>query len=250
MVGLTISFLLFFLVGNAFAQSSSFPSAQPTQLMTDLKYPDPIQIGQAQLYPSTPLYSLKTIREGIELKFSATPRVKLIRYFEFSVRRLREVEALISKDKQGWIEPTLVSYRQDVDTLYDLAAEDTDIWVADRLGEQLNWLVNRYDKLKDPRAQLAARASIERLVKHNSRMLANPKIDQGQLIGKIALDQSLGCLFLIKEATNSALTQAERVLIGDDATSCLEDINGPLSGQLKDTYFRQIISGGSPTSPF
>lgn len=239
LLGLTVSLLSFVLAGNVFAQSPSFPSVVPTKLMTDLKYPDPIKIGQAQLDPSSPFYFLKTIREGIELKFSTTPRIKLIRYFEFSVRRLREVEALILKDKQQWIEPVLVSYRQDVDTLYDLVSEDTDIWVADRLGEQLNWLISRYDKLKDPRAQLAARASIEKLVKHNSRMLADPKIDQGQLIGKIALDQSLGCLFLIKEATDSALTQAERVLIGDDAGKCLEDINGPLSGQLKDTFFRQ-----------
>jgi len=41
-------------------------------------------IGQSKIYPTSPLYFLKSVKEILELKFAPTSEIKAIRYLEFS----------------------------------------------------------------------------------------------------------------------------------------------------------------------
>lgn len=165
-----------------------------------------VDFGSSRINPASPLYFLKTIREGFEMHLAQTGRVKTIRQLEFATRRLREVNSLISTNRQDLIEATLIRYWSHIQNLPE---QETEPDIADRIRENLKidlqFLNRSYDQLLDPRARMAVRATINKLVQR--RDLENDA-------------RSSGCSFLTKVASSSALTEVERAIYGQRAQRC------------------------------
>lgn len=165
-----------------------------------------VDFGASQINPASPLYFLKTIREAIEMHLAQTGPVKTIRQLEFSTRRLREVNSLILVDRQDLIEATLIRYWSHVQNLPE---RETDKDLAERIKENLKidlQFLNRiYGQLSNPRAQIAVRSTINKLVQRKD--LENDA-------------RSMGCSFLTKVASSSALTEAERAIYSERAQNC------------------------------
>lgn len=164
-------------------------------------------IGQSRIYPASPFYFLKTIRENIELKFAATPRVKLIRQLEFATRRLREVKSLVAKGSEDPVAPTLEKYWYHLQSLPDKDLKDKELVtkINESLSIHLQVLQTVYSQLSNPRAKMAIRATINRLVgradlPRNARLQA--------------------CIFLTKEASSSALNETEKAVFLERALKC------------------------------
>lgn len=164
-------------------------------------------IGSSRIYPASPFYFLKTIRENIELKFAATPRVKLIRQLEFATRRLREVKSLVGNKSEDLIVPTMERYWYHVQSLPDKDLKDKELVarIKESLSIHLQVLQTVYSQLSNPRAKMAIRATINRLVgradlPHSARLQA--------------------CIFLTKEASSSALNETEKAVFLERALKC------------------------------
>ncbi len=153
-------------------------------------------IGQSRISPASPLYFLKTIRENIELKFAATPRVGQIRQLEFATRRLREVKSLIPITRQDLIEPTLERY------WYHLQAVDN---AGEVLGIHIETLESIYSQVSNKRARMAIRATVNRIVQR-ADLLGSAKVP--------------ACNFLTKEASSSGLNEVEREILSGRGSNC------------------------------
>lgn len=159
-------------------------------------------IGESRISPASPIYFLKTIRESIELKFAATPRVKMIRELEFATRRLREVKSLIPTDHQDLIEPTLERYWYHLQNLPEKLELET-------LAIHLETLERVYNQVSNTRAKMAMRAAINRLV-NRADLPRSAKLP--------------ACTFLINEASSSSLTEVEKAILLERAQKCFKSI--------------------------
>lgn len=198
---LVITCLIFFSAKPALAQAES--------------------IGQSVIYPSTPWYFLKTVREIIEFKLSTTQETKVIRQFEFANRRIREVNSLVNYRKEEWIPPTLERYYATVTPLKGWAGAAEKTWIGDRLAGHLFLLADLHSQVENPQAKRAIRVAVTRLTVELdllAKELIEPQLSQ--IHAKITPAKIYGCNFLVKEATSSALTQAERVLLTSQAREC------------------------------
>lgn len=164
-------------------------------------------IGQSKIYPTHPLYFLKSVREILELKFAPNKEIKAIRYLEFSQRRIREVKALVEARRADLIAPTLEHYLfnlQKVLGLTDLKNEAKAKQVADTVYMHLQNLEDIYSKTDHE----AARRSIRTTLFKISELSRQSKI----------------CDFLIKEASSSALNEVEIEVLRQRANTCLQGL--------------------------
>lgn len=156
-------------------------------------------IGQSRISPASPIYFLKTIRENIELKFAATPRVTQIRQLEFATRRLREVKSLIGSSSEALIEPTLERY------WYKLQNVSEKEGLRDVLSIHLETLEGLYNQISNLRAKMAVRAAVNRII---------------QRVDVPAGSKLVACNFLAKEASSPAFTRAEKAVLLERTQKC------------------------------
>lgn len=166
-------------------------------------------IGQSQIHPAHPLYFLKTVRENIENAIALTPRVKLIRQLEFATRRLREVKALVSNNRQDLIEPTLERYWFHISKLpdKDIRDEELSLRIKESLVVHLQTLDRLYPQLSSTGAKMAVRSTLNRLMGR----LDIPNFARLPV-----------CDFLAREASSSALNQSEQVILAIRSKNCLK----------------------------
>ncbi len=169
-------------------------------------------IGYSRLNPASPFYFLKTIRESLELDLALTPRTKLLRQLEFATRRLREARTLISKNAD-LIPPTLERYSSYLNSLPDKNLEDSEVGlrIKESLSIHLDTLYQMYAEVSAPRAKMAIRAAINRIIQ---------RADVPQLTKLPA------CSFLSHEASSSALNQTEKYVLAQRAQKCFQTL-GP-----------------------
>lgn len=167
------------------------------------------EIGQSRIHPAHPLYFLKTIRENLELKFAGTPRTILLRKLEFATRRLREVKSLIAVGNFELIIPTLGKYSSIIGSLPDRGIEDQKLVsiIETNLSNHLEVLQLIYSQTEDKKAKMSIRAAINRITLRSDLTPAT---------------RFLGCEFLSKEASSSALNDVEKEIILQRARKCRE----------------------------
>ena len=168
-----------------------------------------IDIGSSKIYPASPFYFLKTVRENIEMHLAQTPRVKMIRQLEFATRRLREVSSLVSAKREDLISATLERYWFHIHSLPDKNPEHLDIAarVKEDLGVDLQFLQRIYPQLSTPTAKMFVRSTINKILQRDD------------VTGD---SRKLGCSFLVNEASSSALNEVERAILTERAQKCLK----------------------------
>lgn len=167
-------------------------------------------IGYSRISPASSFYSLKVVREYIELKLALTSRVKMLREMEFAIRRLREVSTLV-KINQDLIQPTLESYYASLKTLPESNLDNTEIaaMIRNNLVIHLQVLRHIYDLVSNLKAKMAIRTAMNRII-------------QRQDVPSFA--KMPVCNFFIKEASSSALNQTEQVVLLERANKCFNDL--------------------------
>lgn len=167
------------------------------------------EIGQSRIHPAHPLYFLKTIRESLELKFAGTPKTVLIRKLEFSTRRLREVRSLIKAGNFELIIPTLEKYSSIIGSLPDQGIEDYELVriIETNLSNHLEVLQMINNQITHSRAKMAIRSAVNKITLRSDLTPST---------------RFLGCEFLSKEASGSALNEVEREILLQRAQKCLE----------------------------
>lgn len=168
-------------------------------------------IGFSRIDPSSPIYFLKTIRENLEFKLALTPRVKLLRQLEFATRRLREARTLVNENVE-LIPITLERYSFLINNLPDKNLEDSEVLtrIKESLAVHLDSLYVMYNQLSNPRAKIAIRATVNRII-HRADIPQYAKLP--------------ACNFLVKEASSSALNSTEKFVLTDRAQKCLKSLN-------------------------
>ena len=155
-------------------------------------------IGYSKLTPASPFYFLKGVREEIELRFALTPHVKNLRKIEFATRRLKEARALVTKN------PYLIPA-----SLERYIAQINDIphtYLGADLAVHLEVLQKMYDDLSNTRAKMSIRSVVNKIVQRKDI----------PSLSKLSV-----CKFLQKEASSSALNQAEQTITLERAQKCL-----------------------------
>ena len=166
-------------------------------------------VGVAKIDPSSPSYFLKTIREGIELKFAATVKTKLIRHLEFATRRLREAKSLVGGKNEELIQAGMERYWSSLTQVLSYEAKDEELTILSNhvSAIHLKELMLLYSKLSNPKAKLGVRSIIHRL------------LQDSEIKGGL---RDSGCNFLLSESSSSALTQSESVIYKERALKCFE----------------------------
>ncbi|MBI4036602.1 hypothetical protein HY386_01865 [Candidatus Daviesbacteria bacterium] len=194
-----------------------------------------VEIGESLIYPSSPLYFLKGIRERIELMLSSNNKAKAQRELEFAQRRLREVRALIKHQRQDLIDSTLERYKASLNEARSLSAPDSSLQlpVGEAISRHLDVLQRVHDQVGNPRAKQAIRAALERGMEHLQTMQKRlDLVQQQELIRKTALRQALACNLLAREASNSGLTDTDRVYLTQKVKDCQQNIRENLKDEL------------------
>lgn len=192
---ITILPLIFFLSAMIFLGSCSTAYAME-------------EIGQSRIHPAHPLYFLKTVRENLELKFAGTTKVVYIRRLEFATRRLREVKSLIGVGRFELIISALENYLSQINALPDKGMQEKDIlkMIGDNLSIHLEVLQALYSQIETPRAKMAIRAAINRIMQREDLPIpARENI----------------CNFMEKEASSSALNEVEKAVLLQRVKKCL-----------------------------
>lgn len=168
-------------------------------------YAQTTDIGQSRITPASPFYFLKTIREGLELKFAGTSRVRLLRELEFATRRIREVKTLIPIN-QDLIAPTLENYISHVNNLNNIPQDgDSDVKIIQGLNTHVSVLTQVYDTASNPRAKMAIRSALNKLIQRI----------------EISNTQKLSvCNLFYSEASSSSLNQTEKFVLMERAREC------------------------------
>lgn len=192
-------------------------------------------IGYSQIHPAHPLYFLKTVREILEIKSAGTNNIKVLRYLEFSTRRIREVNSLVKNNNPDLIPPTLEKYWLNftrLNGLVNVTDKNLITLVNDSLNQHINVLENIYSQTDNKRAKMAIRLTINRISEEN--MLLLDKINQvikgdsksalAEEIQKINLNQVLTCNLLIKQASESGLNDVEEIVLKERANKCQQNI--------------------------
>ncbi|MBI4039175.1 hypothetical protein HY384_04440 [Candidatus Daviesbacteria bacterium] len=167
-------------------------------------------IGQSQLDLSSPFYFLKGVREYLELKFAQTYRVTILKQFEFAIRRLREAKALTTK-RQDLIQVTLERYIAHLNRIPDSRKNDEfEILMRNNLPIHLEVLAQIYDSTSNLKAKMALRSAMNRIIRRTDLPLE----------AKVPV-----CRLFSKEASSSALNQAEQTVLSQRAQKCFESLN-------------------------
>lgn len=163
-------------------------------------------IGQSKISPASPFYFLKVIKENFELKYTDPAQTDL-KQLEFTIRRLREVKALISKN-EDLIEPTLIKFQQQLKQVTEAGKvkPGTAAKIREDLINNLQVLQEIYDNIKNSRAKRAVRSTIYMMVQ---------RADIGSSVRLSACD------FLAKQATASALNKTEEIVWQERAQNCV-----------------------------
>lgn len=188
-------------------------------------------IGQSRIHPASPLYFLKTIREILELKSSPSNGIKLLRYLEFSTRRIREVNALFKNNRPDLIPQTLEKYwghLNKLNSLVNIHDNSAMRQIVESMTQQLNTLETIYDQIDDRRAKMAIRLTLNRVSSEN--VILFTKINKGvketikpsahDVVQKIYLNQILTCNLLVRQASESGLNDVEKVVLKERAQEC------------------------------
>lgn len=243
-----VSALVFSLIltscGSVYAQSS-------IELINSFDASPSANLGESLIYPASPLYFLKAIREKIEVLLDSNDEIKAIRQVEFMQRRLREVTSLIKHNRQDLIPETLEQYKVNLKNLGSIRqSEEVQIEVAEAVSEHLDVLQRLFGSTGDTRAQQAIRATILRSQDFNMTALSKLSLPKQQLlIGKIAQNQTVACKFITKEADSSAISDTEREYLSTQAKKCQEDVMVNLKDQLLELLKqKQLQSTSSATS--
>lgn len=164
-------------------------------------------VGVAQIDSSSPIYFLKTIREGIELKFATTTKTKLIRQLEFATRRLREAKSLAGGKNEELIQAAMERYWSSLTQVLSYEAKDEELTILSShvSAIHLKELMALYSKLSNTKAKLGVRSIIHRL------------LQDSEIKGGL---KDSGCNFLLSESSSSALTQSEQVIYKERALKC------------------------------
>lgn len=164
-------------------------------------------VGSARIDPSSPIYFLKTIREGIELKFATTTKTKLIRQLEFATRRLREAKSLLGGKNEELIQAGMERYWSSLTQVLSYEAKDEELTILSShvSAIHLKELMLLYSKLSNPKAKLGVRSIIHRL------------LQDSEITGGL---KDSGCNFLLSESSSSALAQSEQVIYKERALRC------------------------------
>lgn len=187
---------------------------------------------QSKIHPAHPLYFLKSVREILEIKAAATENIKVLRYLEFSTRRIREVNTLAHNNHPDLIPPTLEKYWLNFNKLNGLVnVTDQDLMrqITDSLAQHLTILERVYHQLGSKRAKMAIRLTIQRIFEENQLLL--DKISQQtseknkDIVQKITLNQILTCHLLVKQASESGLNDVEKVVLIKRANQCQKIIS-------------------------
>ena len=143
------------------------------------------------------------------MSLALTPRVKLIRQLEFSTRRLREVKALISSNRQDLIEPTLERYWFHISKLPDKDVKDEELLarIKESLVVHLQTMAIIYPELSTPNAKMAVRSTLNRLM---------GRVDI-PIFARIPV-----CDFFENVASSSALNRTEQIILKMRAENCLK----------------------------
>lgn len=236
---LTFSFVLLGPCNIAFAQDSTNSALQLTDVATD---PGAVEVGESLIYPGSPLYFLKAIREKIETALDGSQEAKAMRQIEFAQRRLRETKALLKHKNQDLIDSTLEKYRNHLKTAQDIATnnQDLQVKVAEATSRHIDVLTRVYDQVGNPRAKQAIRAAIERSEEQQRLLLQRLDLARQQkLIRATALRQAHACRFMAREATASGLTDTERAFLKDRVTECLKNVRENLRDELQEIRQRR-----------
>src|SRR3989344_4082602 len=163
-------------------------------------------IGYSSLDPSNPFYFIKGIREEIELKLALTPYVKHVRHLEFATRRLREARNLVDKNP-SLIPASLERYTSNLNTLLDrrTISGELALKIESSLTSHLLVLQKMHEDLKDNNAKRSIRSAVDKI-------LRRPDIEKPARLK--------ACEFLEKEASSSALNQAEQIVTKERAQKC------------------------------
>ena len=206
-------------------------------LINSLEASHSANFGESLIYPASPLYFLKAMREKIEVFLDGSQKTKAMRQVEFAQRRLREVASLIKHNRQDLIPPTLEQYKLHLQNVGNLTSRDEDLQLSagETVSSHLDVLEGFYGSTGEERAKQAIRAAIVGAQDFNSSLLKDLSLPKQQkLIDKIAKPQALACQFLMREASSEALNDTERVDLGQKVTKCTEDVRMNLKDKLEE----------------
>ena len=230
---LTISLAVLGPCNLVFAQNSS--SAAELDNLPGLNEAGAVELGSSLIYPGSPLYFLKAIREKIELLTSSSAEAKMQRELEFAQRRLREVNAMVKSKKQDLIDETLERYKDHLAKASEIALNNDELnfKIGEASSRHLDVLQRVYDQVGNPRAKQAILAAIERIQEQNKTLLQKLNLEsQQKLIRTSALRQALACKLLIREATSSGLTDTEKVALQEEVKKCRQNARENLKDEL------------------
>lgn len=170
-----------------------------------------IDVGYSQIHPASPFYFLKGVRESLEMALAQTPRVRMLRQLEYSNRRLRETKSLLREKREDLIQATLERYWYHFNEVLIFRPRDEDLTLTIRhyVDIHLKEFDKIYNQLSSQTAKMAIRANINRLM------------EKSDVSGEVRV---FGCNFLLKESSSSALTEVERMVLGERAESCFEKL--------------------------
>lgn len=194
-----------------------------------------VDIGESLIHPASPLFFLKALREKIEFALAGSTEVKAQRQLEFSQRRLREINALVKKNRQDLMDSTLERYKFHLSEAQNLSnsREDLTAKVGEATARHLDVLQRVYDQVGNPRAKQAIRAAVERNEEHIRKLLQKLSlVEQQKLIRQTAKRQAMACIFLEREASGSGINDTERQYLGQKVKDCQQNIKDNLKDEL------------------
>lgn len=162
-------------------------------------------LGQSQIHPAHPLYFLKAVREGLEMHLAQTSKIKAIRQLEFATRRIREIRSLTHVNRQDLIHSTLERYW--VHVLSSLSKGEAELGgeITNSLVVHTQTLEGIYLKLSNLQAKMAVRSTLNRIMERV----------------KLPISARMSiCNLFIKEASSSALTETEQMVLKTRAEKC------------------------------
>lgn len=161
-----------------------------------------------QISPSSPLYFLQTIKEGLEMKVAFSMQSKAAKQLEFATRRVKETENLVGEEEDR-IQTVMERYWNNFQTSlnFNKSAKDKLTQINQTIESNLNDLDKIYPALSSEKAKRGVRATV-------SRLAFSPDIDLNI--------RHTGCNILQKQASDSALTQSEKAIFEIRVKDCFE----------------------------
>ncbi|MBI2019457.1 hypothetical protein HYS95_02170 [Candidatus Daviesbacteria bacterium] len=180
-------------------------------------------IGQSRINPSSPFYFLKAVRETVELKFADTSQERGVLQLEFAGRRMREVNSLVSTNRQDLIEPALIRYfghLEKVKGLVNLKDKAIAKQIIDEVSMHMSVMENIYPQVSNPRARMSIKSTVFRLTRWDQELAERLILLNSPFVDQVRISKLSGCNFLSREASSSALNAVEKGVLSDRANEC------------------------------